>query len=69
MSKKLLKEVLGHALVSQVLRHRMTQEVRVDVLGYPCLDRHRLALFDGRDGADRGAAHVGVDAIGTDQPR
>ncbi len=37
MSKKLLKQVLGHALVGQVLRHRVTQEVRVDVLGYPCL--------------------------------
>ena len=37
MSEKLLKEVLGHVLVGQVLRHRMTQKVRVDVLGYPCL--------------------------------
>ncbi len=37
MSKKLLEEVLGHTLVSQILRHRVTQEVRVDVLGYPCL--------------------------------
>ena len=37
MSEKLLEEILRHALVGQVLRHRMTQEVRVDVLGYPCL--------------------------------
>ena len=37
MSKKLLEEILRHALVGQVLRHRMTQEVGVDVLGYPCL--------------------------------
>ncbi len=42
MSKKLLKQVLGHALVSQVLRHRMTQQVRVDVLGDPCLGRNLL---------------------------
>ncbi len=37
MSKKLLEEVLGHTLVSQILRHRMTQQVGVDVLGYPGL--------------------------------
>ena len=42
MSKKLLEEVLGHTLVSQILRHRMTQQVGVDVLGYPCLDRNLL---------------------------
>ena len=42
MSKKLLEEILRHALVSQVLRHRMTQEVGVDVLGDPCLDRNLL---------------------------
>ena len=42
MSKKFLKQVLGHALVSQVLRHRMAQEVGVDVLGYPCLGRNLL---------------------------
>ena len=40
MSKELLKQVFGHALVGQVLRHRMTQEVRIDVLGDPCLDRN-----------------------------
>ena len=28
---------LGHALLSQVLRHRVTQQVRLDVLGDPCL--------------------------------
>ncbi len=37
MSEKLLEEILRHALVGQVLRHRVTQEVRVDVLDYPCL--------------------------------
>ena len=42
MSEELLEEILRHALVSQILRHRMTQEVRVDVLGYPCLDRNLL---------------------------
>ena len=36
MAKKLLKEVLGHALVGQVLRHRVTKEVRVDVFGDAC---------------------------------
>ena len=37
MAEKLLKQVLGHTLVSQILRHRMTQQVRVDVLGDPGL--------------------------------
>ncbi len=42
MAEELLKQVLGHALVGQVLRHRMTQQVRVDVLGDPCLGRNLL---------------------------
>ncbi len=42
VAEKLLKEVLRHALVGQVLRHRVTQEVRVDVLGYPGLGRNLL---------------------------
>ncbi len=42
MSEKLLEEILRHALVGQVLRHRVTQEVRVDVLGDPCLGRNLL---------------------------
>ncbi len=37
MSKKLLKQVLGHTLVGQVLCHRVTQQVRVNVLGDACL--------------------------------
>ena len=50
MSKKFLKQILGHTLVSQVLRHRMTQQVRVDVLGDPGLDRdllHKLLKASG----------------------
>ncbi len=42
MAEELLKQVLGHALISQVLRHRMTQQVRVDVLGDPRLGRNLL---------------------------
>ena len=42
MSEKLLEEILRHALVGQVLRHRVTQEVGVDVLGDPGLGRNLL---------------------------
>ena len=42
MAEELLKQVLGHALISQVLHHRMTQQVRVDVLGDPGLGGNLL---------------------------
>ncbi len=32
MAEKLLKQVLRHALIGQALRHRVTEQMRVDVL-------------------------------------
>ncbi len=42
MAEKLLEEILRHVLVGQVLRHRVAEEMWVDVLGDSCLDRNLL---------------------------
>ena len=42
VSEESLQQVLGHSLVCEVLSHRVAQEVRVYILGDPCIGRNFL---------------------------
>ena len=42
VSEESLQQVFGHPLVCEMLSHAVAQEVRVYILGYPCIGRYFL---------------------------
>ena len=42
VSEESLQQVLGHPLVCEVLSHRVAEEVRIHILGDPCIGRNLL---------------------------
>ena len=42
VSEESLQQVFGHALVCEVLSHRVAEKVRVHILGDPCIGRNFL---------------------------